>query len=243
MSRTVHVLPDADAACVYGAARVADALVAADAAGAIPVLAVSGGSTPSPLYRALAARTDVPWPCVHVVWVDERMVPPDDERSNTRLVREALLDRVPVSPAHVHPVATTAGPPTEVAAAYDALLGALLGRDPSAPGITAAVLGVGDDGHTASLFPGAEPPPADRLAAHTIAPPTSPVADRVTLTPALLDRTGLAVVLVTGAKKAEVVARALDGDAALPASRIRARGEVAWVLDTDAGHRIEAPRR
>lgn len=240
MTRTVFVAPDATAAAAHGADRAAAALVAADAAGRLPVLAVSGGSTPAPLYRRLAARTDVPWPRVHVVWVDERMVPPTDARSNERLVREALLDHVPVSPAHVHPVATTAGTPAEVAAAYDALLGALFGRDADAPGISAAVLGVGDDGHTASLFPGAPLPPADRLAAHTVAPPTSPVADRITLTPSLLARTDVAVVLVTGAAKAGVVARALGGDAALPAAHLTTRGEVAWVLDANAASEVRS---
>ena len=230
-----HLLPTAAEAASFGADLVADALIAAHAAGAAPILGVSGGSTPVPLYRALAARADVPWPRVHIVWVDERMVPSTDERSNERLVREALLDHVPVAPTHVHPVATTAGAPGAVAGAYDALLAALVGRDASAVGLTAAVMGVGEDGHTASLFPGAAPSwPVGALAAHTVAPATSPVPDRITLTPALLDRTGLAVVLVTGAAKAAIAARALGGETALPAARLRARGEVAWVLDAAA---------
>ncbi len=239
----IHILPDADAACAAGADLVAAALIEAARAGRVPILGVSGGSTPVPLYRHLALRTDVPWASVHVVWVDERVVPATDDRSNERLVREALLDHVLVSPTHVHPVATTSGTPEEVATAYDALLAALVGRDAAASGLTVAVLGVGGDGHTASLFPGAPPLPDGRLAAHTVAPPTSPVADRITLTPALLDRTGLAVVLVTGVDKAAVVTRALRGDAALPAGHIRARGDVAWVLDADAASGLPSPAR
>lgn len=241
MPAMIQILSDAEAACAAGANLVAASLIEAARTGRVPVLGVSGGSTPVPLYRRLAARTDVPWTRVHVVWVDERFVPPSDERSNERLVRDTLLDHVPVAPENVHPVDTSAPTPEDAAAAYDALLAALVGRDPSAPGVTVAVLGVGTDGHTASIFPDAPPLPEGRLAAHTLAPPTSPVADRVTLTPALLDRTGLAVVLVTGAEKAAVAAQSLRGDAALPAGRIRARGDVAWVLDAAAAAGLTSP--
>ncbi len=122
-------------------------------------LSLSGGSTPRALYELLASprfRDRMPWARVHLFWGDERMVPPDHADSNYRMVREALLDHVPVPPAQVHPMPTD-GDPAAAARRYQAELGAYYGRDvldPARPLFDVTLLGLGDNGHTASLFPG-----------------------------------------------------------------------------------------
>lgn len=230
---TPHVVLSAEQAARTGARLVAERLRAAPPD--VPLaLGVSGGSTPAPLYRALADE-DVPWKRLHVFWVDERFVPPTDERSNERLVREALLDRVPIPEAHIHPVPTHLPTPEAAADAYDATLRQILG---DAGGLTVAVLGVGDDGHTASLFPGQPLDHPGRRAVHTLAPDTSPVRDRITVTRELLADSCAALFLVTGAKKQAVVERCLcEDDSALPAAHVFARDQTIWLLDREAAGR------
>jgi len=213
-----------------GAQRVAEALRAAPSDKPLS-LGVSGGSTPAPLYRALADE-DVPWHRLQVFWIDERFVPPTDERSNERLVREALLDRVPIPAANIHPVPTHLPSAQAAADAYDATLRRVLG---DRGGLTVAVLGVGEDGHTASLFPGQPIDHPGRRAVHTLAPDTSPVRDRITVTRELLADSSTAFFLVFGTKKQAMVERCLcDDDATLPAAHVRARNETLWLLDRDA---------
>lgn len=232
---TPHVVATAEKAAQTGARLVAERL--RDAPPDVPLaLGVSGGSTPAPLYRALADE-DVPWERLHVFWVDERFVPPTDDRSNERLVREALLERVPVPEANIHPVPTHL-PTVEAAAdAYDATLRRILG---DAGGFTVAVLGVGEDGHTASLFPGQPIDHPGRRAVHTLAPDTSPVRDRITVTRELLADSETALFLVTGENKRDVVERCVcegGGDPTLPAAQVHGRDETVWLLDRAAAGR------
>lgn len=229
---TPLLLPSPDEVARQGAAHVAALLRAAPANRPL-ALALSGGSTPAPLYRRLATL-DVPWERLHVFWVDERFVPPTDARSNERLVREALLEAVPVPAAHVHPVPTDAATPGEAADRYDARLREVLGAD---GGFTVAILGAGDDGHTASLFPGQPLDHPGRFAVHTRAPATSPVTDRITVTRALLAQSEHVVFLVTGETKAPIVEASLfapETPPRYPAGAITARQSVAWIMDANA---------
>jgi 6-phosphogluconolactonase len=186
---------------------------------------LSGGSTPGPAYE-LAARLEPDWSAATLWWGDERCVPPDDERSNYRLVRETLLDRLERQPRAVHRIRGELGS-QEAADEYDRLLaGVRLGL---------AFQGIGADGHTASLFPGS--PALDEQKRRAVAVPHADV-ERVTMTLPVLCEARQVVFLALGAEKADAVARAFGGDPdpAVPASLVRSReGETIVLLDRAAG--------
>jgi 6-phosphogluconolactonase len=198
---------------------------ASEKPGEAPVsLALSGGSTPRPVYERLARAPGVPWSRVGIYFADERAVPPDDARSNYWLVRESLLDLLSEPAGAVHRMEAELADLDEAAARYERLL-----PDP----IDALVLGVGEDGHTASLFPGSthleEGPRRIVVAQSPLAPRM-----RLTITPRVIRTAGRVFVLVRGAAKAKAVALALSGPAdpnACPAQL--ARGGL-WILDTTA---------
>ena len=212
------------------AARIVAELLA-DAARAGAAIALSGGSTPRRAYE-LAAALEPDWSRARLWWGDERCVPPDHEWSNFRLAREALLDRVGRPPAAVHRIRGELGG-EEAARAYDAEL-----RE--AGPLDVVLLGVGTDGHVASLFPNA---PAlderERLAVSADAA-LEPFVERVTLTiPALVAARDV-VFLATGPGKADAVARTVaPADPATPASLLRARaGTTRLVADRAAAARL-----
>ena len=175
-------------------------------------IALSGGSTPRPVYERLAA-VEYPWSEVDVFFGDERCVPPDHPDSNFRMANEALLSKVV---ARVHPMHDCA------ADAYERELRDVFG-DVEVPSIDLNLLGIGDDGHTASLFPGK---PAldvtDRWVVDVPEPGMPPPHPRLTLTFPVHDASKLAVFLVSGEKKRERVRQLMEGDEAIPAARIAA---------------------
>jgi 6-phosphogluconolactonase len=224
------------------AARVADWLTAAACARPGPfAICLSGGSTPRRLYEILATplfRETFPWSRTHWFWGDERFVPPDDVRSNFRMAREALLARAPIPAANIHPVPTGAPTPEAAALAYERELKSFYGEDrliERRPLFDATLLGLGRDGHTASLFPGA---PAlregDRWVAAIVGVAPEP---RVTLTFPALESSARVALLVSGAEKREVLARLLRADAELPAAHLRPAGEVILFADAAAAGR------
>ena len=230
MPRHLHVFDDADAWVQQSTDYLAGILAEAQSGGGWATLALSGGYSPKPVYEALAQRGEIGWDRVRVYFCDDRCVPPSHEHSNVRLAREHLLAPAGVPDAHVFPMACT-DQPAEAAASYDALLRDHFGG-PSR--FDAAVLGMGDDGHTCSLFPGSEAlEERERLCLHTQAPEGMPVRDRITLTyPALAGcRHGL--FLVRGEKKREPLRRALGGE--LPAGRVALpEGKLLWNVDRAA---------
>jgi 6-phosphogluconolactonase len=200
-------------------------------------LALSGGDTPRPLYRLLGSkyRDRIPWSQVHVFWGDERYVPADHADSNYRMARETLLSQVPCPVANIHPMPTHLPTPNAAAELYERTLREYFG--PNGPRFDLNLLGVGADGHTASIFPGS---PALAARARWVLAVESSVtpASRLTLTlPALLESANL-FVLVAGANKADAVGLALGSDAASirsPAAALRrAHGRVIWWLDREA---------
>ena len=200
----------------------------AEAAGRGGHVALSGGATPRPAYEA-AARLQPDWSEVEVWWADERCVPPDDERSNYRLVRESLLDRLDRKPAIEHRVRGELSP-EEAADAYDHELRGVV--------FDLALLGIGPDGHTASLFP--NDPALDELQRRAAAVPR-PDVDRVTATIPQLNASLKAVFLITGEEKADAVARsfAAPPDPATPAGLVRsASGTTIVLLDQLAAGRL-----
>jgi 6-phosphogluconolactonase len=214
------VVPDARAAAVAAAALLVDLAVA----GGSVVLA--GGSTPRRAYE-LAAASYADWGGVDVWFGDDRCVPADDPRSNQLLVREALLERLTVLPT-VHPISTEL-PAAEAAAAYDAALRGV--------SLDLVLLGLGSDGHTASLFPGASTLDVrDRLAVPAV-PGLEPFVERVTLTIPALEAGTHVVFLAVGEAKAAAVRRAFGEEPSTmtPASLVRSRpGTTTVILDRAA---------
>lgn len=191
-------------------------------------IALSGGSTPRPAYEH-AARLAPDWSRVEVWWADERCVPPDDERSNYRLVRESLLDRLDRKPAIEHRVLGELSP-NEAADAYDAELRGVV--------FDLALLGIGPDAHTASLFP--NDPALDELGRRAAAV-ARPDVDRVTATIPQLNASETVLFLIIGEEKADAVARSFSAppDPATPAGLVRsASGKTIVLLDRTAADRL-----
>lgn len=202
-------------------------------------VSLAGGSTPRRLYALLAAeprRSRVPWERIHWFWGDERVVPPDDERSNERMAREALLQGVPVTPSQIHAVPTGLATPEASAEAYQQDLISFYGRsvlDPARPLFDVVLLGIGPDGHTASLFPGK--PAVEETSRWVVAsePGLDPRVARITLTLPALASSRATAFLASGADKHAILARIAAGED-LPARRVRADGDLVWFLDQAA---------
>ena len=226
----VHVVEDP-------AAEVADLLL--DVAGAGGQIALSGGSTPRHAYE-LASRSDADLSAATLWLGDERLVPPGDERSNLRMVRESLTENLPEERRpRLMPVDTTLGADA-AAAAYESLLLETIGRHPR---LDLALMGLGPDGHTASLFPGK---PAVTMTQRYVVgvpePGMPPLVPRVTLTLPLFNTAREVVFLVSGADKAPAVARAFGDppDESLPAGLVRpGAGKLLLVLDPAAAAELE----
>ncbi len=226
------VAPDPASLAEAAAAWMAETLAASRGRLAV---CLSGGSTPKLLYEALARkphRSRMPWDRIHWFWGDERFVPPTDERSNERMIREAMLNHVPAPEGQIHPIPTTGITPERAAELYEALLRAFHGDNLTRPLFDLVLMGLGTNGHTASLFPN-DPALQERTTwALPVTPPGEPT--RITLTWPPLESCRAAAFLVAGAEKREVVARVRARDAALPASLYTPRGELLWWLDAAA---------
>jgi ribulose-phosphate 3-epimerase len=220
-------------------------------------VALSGGSTPRRLFETLAAepfRDAVPWDRVEIFWGDERAVPPDHADSNFGVARATLLDRVPVPPTRIHRLPAEA-PDLETAARdHQAEIARVLGVPASGPppALDLVLLGLGDDGHTLSLFPGAAMTGhADRWIVPADGPGdgSAPAVRRLTMTPALVNRARCVAFLVAGGGKAERLAEVVEGPSdpdRLPARRIRPdAGRLVFLADRAAAARLagETARR
>lgn len=230
----------ADGAALYRAvaeAFVAQAQTAIAAHGRFHV-AMSGGNTPHPLYELLAAtpyRDALDWPRIEIWFGDERCVPPDSPRSNYRMVNEALLQQVPLPAANVHRMRGE-DPPAQAARAYERELQASFG-DGAPSRLDLILLGIGEDGHTASLFPGTEvlhERQRQVCALYVEAQQES----RLTLTFPVLNAAQALWVLVRGADKTEILRRVLDGPRqpeVLPIQNLApTSGRLEWWLDVTA---------
>jgi len=231
VSGTLDALSDSVAAAVAGAAH-----HAVKQRGRCTLL-LSGGSTPRTAYELLATRYRgrVPWDRVHLFWGDERFVPPGDPRSNARTAREALVDRVPCPPANVHPVPTALPSPDAAAARYEETLRAHFAGN--RPVFDLALLGLGADAHTASIFPGSRALVETDRWVMAVTAPVEP-SPRITLTMAVLTAASRLFVLAAGADKAVALQRALDpaaDPAQYPAAALRhGGGRVTWWVDRAA---------
>ena len=199
---------------------------------------LSGGHTPQRMYEPLAQsplRDRVPWAQVHVFWGDERCVPSDDSRSNEHMARQALLNLVPIPPGQVHPI-QYARSAQEAAEQYEVVLRTFF-KDQE-PRFDLVLLGLGENGHTASLFPEASVLDEQE---HWVAEVYVAEQDlyRVTLTPPLINQAMLVAFLVAGTAKAPVLRKVLEGPFDphhLPAQLIRpTHGDLYWLIDQEAG--------
>ena len=199
---------------------------------------LAGGTTPRRVYECLAEpaiSTRFPWRRVHWFWGDERFVPRHHPDSNFRMVKEALIARAPVPGANVHAVPIEGLSPQRAALAYEEILKHHYGAErlaPERPLFQLTLLGIGPDGHTASLFPGhAALSEQRRLVTAIVGPMPEP---RITLTYPALDSSRDLAFLVTGESKRDVLARVLAGDVALPAARVHPTGRLHWFVDRAA---------
>ena len=236
MTTDVRVCEGADDLAQRAAGAVAAAIAGAVQANGQCTVALAGGDTPRALYATLAARFNesLPWKHVHVFWGDERFVPPGDRRRNEAMARETLLDHVPCPPENIHPVSSDAASSDAAAAEYEATLRRRFSSE--WPRFDLVLLGLGADGHTASLFPGSPALDETRRWAVAATAPADP-RSRITLTLPVFDSAALTFFLVAGAEKAHALRRVLTGADAriLPAAGIRpSRGAVVWWVDRAA---------
>lgn len=196
-------------------------------------LVLTGGSTPRALYERLASdhADALDWAAVDVFFSDERHVPHDDEDSNFKMAHDAFL-RTLVPPERVHPFPTGSAPDAD-ARAYERTLRDHFGDEPA---FDLVLLGIGEDGHVASLFPGIPAlDESERWAVATEAPPSSPVRERLSLTLPVLNAGRVTLFLATGERKRDAVAAVLrDPDRSPPAERVTARERLLWYLDDAA---------
>ncbi len=231
----VEVLADAEAVARYTADFLTEQALARDGAF---VVALSGGSTPKRLYEILAGSDYAdrfPWDRTQLFFGDERFVPPQDESSNYNMSNLALLSHVPIPPANVHRMPTD-GDPADAARRYQRELQAVYGADTLKPGrplFDVVLLGLGENGHTASLFPDTEVLAETGAWVGTCVPHDAPHT-RLTLTYPAIASSRHVLFLVAGKGKAEVVARVRGGDTTQPSTHIATEGELIWVLDEAA---------
>ncbi|MDZ7754429.1 MAG: 6-phosphogluconolactonase [Gammaproteobacteria bacterium] len=237
-SPMIRVATDTEATVAATAARIADILTLAARQRGRATMALAGGNTPRRLYEVLAGppyATAIPWPAVHLFLGDERCVPPDHADSNQRMVRESLLAALPEAPVF-HPMPAEWTDLEAAAAEYARVLSREApGPDAGLPQLDIALLGMGPDGHTASLFPGTPILDETRPVAAVHVPRLD--AWRLSLTLPVFNATRHVLFLVTGAGKAEMLARILDEgpDSRWPASLVApAAGEVEWHVDSEA---------
>ena len=239
---TVVVHPDADALAAAAARRLLERLAAVQAGGRVPAIALTGGSIAADVHRQVVRKTTpaVDWSSVEVWWGDERFVAADDPERNAVQARETLLDHIAVDPARVHEM-PAAGALTldEAAAAY--------GREVREQGsglFDVTMLGMGPDGHVASLFPGHPALDVDDRIAVAVRDSPKPPPERISLSYGALNRSRCVWFLVTTEEKAEAASLAIRGADVhdVPAAGVRGRDETVWFLDAAATRRLQLPR-
>jgi 6-phosphogluconolactonase len=209
-------------------------------------IALSGGNTPRPVYARLAQApyaAQIDWPRVHIFFGDERCVPPEDQRSNYSMARAALLDHVPLAAVNIHRIRGE-DPPEQAAAEYIGELERTFGgKSGAAPksGFDLILLGMGDNGHTASLFPGLAG--VTEQSRWVMAQYVEVMTMwRVTMTPPLINAARQVAFLLSGSDKADMLSRVLEGPyqpVVLPSQSIKpVNGELRWLLDAPAAARL-----
>lgn len=229
-------VPDLAAVTHEAATRIARSLREAIAHHGSATFALSGGETPRPTYEQLAREAGIDWSKVDVFWIDERAVPPSSDRSNYRWGKSTLLDHAPILPARVHRMLGEATNLEAAARDYEKLLRSSL----RGGGFDVAVMGIGDDGHTASLFPGEVGVDiVDRLVISVPAAPAQKREARLTVTVPVIEACDAIFMLVVGEGKHQALERTWSASGSTketPARVMRGvRGSLTWIIDKAAG--------
>ncbi|OCQ94120.1 6-phosphogluconolactonase [Nostoc sp. MBR 210] len=235
MNKQVEVLSDQSALIARSLELILSKLETAIAQRGQFTIALSGGSTPKPLYEAIATK-DLPWDKIHVFWGDERYVPPDHPDSNELMARRAWLDRVDIPAANIHAMPTLDADPALSAAKHEQDLQEFFHFAPGEfPSLDVILLGMGDDAHTASLFPHTE---ALKVSDRLVTVGNKDGNPRITFTYPFINAARSVIFVVAGANKrpalAQVFAPQAD-DFSYPSRLIRPQGELWWLLDAAAG--------
>lgn len=242
----VDVRPDPDGLATFVARLLLKRLAGVQADGRVPCIALTGGTIADQVHHELARlhaqAGAVDWSRVDVWWGDERYVPSDDPQRNAGQARAAFLDAVGVDPARVHEMPAADGGHPDVASAAAAYGEEL--RTHGAGVFDVVMLGVGPDGHVASLFPGYPQLDVDDRVAVAVTDSPKPPPERVSLTFGALNRTREAWFLASGEAKASAVAGALGGADLhdIPAAGVHGQDRTRWLLDEPAASRLPAPR-
>lgn len=200
-------------------------------------IALSGGSTPKPLYEALATES-LPWSRIHIFWGDERYVPANHQDSNQLMTRQAWLDKIEIPEGNIHAVNTTTGDPQQDAAQYEAELKKFFATDAEFPTFDLILLGMGDDGHTASLFPQTE---ALTVGDRWITVGNKDGQPRLTFTVPLINQADCVLFMVSGANKRSALEHVFapqGSSSQYPSRLIQPQGELLWLLDRAAGDEL-----
>ena len=239
MKKSVEVLADKASVVARAQTIVIEKIQDAIASRGQCTIALAGGSTPKPLYEALA-KENLPWDKIHVFWGDERYVAPSDPQSNQLMARQAWLDKIEIAESNIHPVPTDSQNPETEAAGYEAVIRKIFAVDqPTFPRFDIILLGMGDDGHTASLFPHT---PVLHETTKAISVGNKDGQPRITFTVPLLNQASCVLFLVAGKNKQTALEKvfAAQGDAmTYPSRLINPEGELWWLLDLDAGAKID----
>lgn len=230
----VEIYPTHDALVARSRDLVAERITAAVRDRGRCFIALAGGSTPKPLYAALATA-DLPWQQLYIFWGDERYVPITHPDSNAGMAKAAWLDQVPIPPDQIFPVPTSAADPQVTAKTYETMLKQAFGTAEDFPSFDIILLGMGDDGHTASLFPHTA---ALSVRDRGVTVGQKDADPRITFTVPLINHSRCVLFLVSGASKQAALTQVFSpaGDAtAYPSRLIAPAGELWWLLDHGAG--------
>lgn len=239
MNKIVEVLPDKAALIARSLEVVLSQIQEAIQERDQCTIALAGGGTPKPLYEAIATQ-NLPWDKIHVFWGDERYVSSEHPDSNQGMARKAWLNQVALPAANIHPMPTDGTTPAADAQKHEAQLheffGTKMGEFPS---FDIILLGIGDDAHTASLFPQTE---ALQVQNHLVTVGNKDGQPRITFTAPLINRARCVIFLVAGANKQPALAQIFAPEAdslTYPARLIQPQGKLWWLLDESAGEQLK----
>jgi 6-phosphogluconolactonase len=239
MNRKFVVLPDLAALNAQALDHCLSSMKTAIQERGLFTIALSGGSTPKPLYEAIATQ-QLPWDKIHVFWGDERYVPPDHPDSNQLMARRAWLDRVDIPDSNIHAMPTDEADPAVAARKYEEHLREFFQiQVGEIPALDLILLGMGDDGHTASLFPHTEALSVrDRL----ITVGNKDAQPRITFTVPLINHARCVMFVVAGTNKRPALAQVfapIADDLSYPSRLIQPQGKLWWLLDQTAGQDLK----
>lgn len=239
MKKFIEVLPDKTALVERSQELILSKLHEALESRGEFTIALSGGSTPKPLYEALANQ-DLPWSKIHIFWGDERYVAADHQDSNQLMARQAWLDRVDIPSANIHPMPTTSGDPYFDARQHEAELQAFFDtKEGEFPVFDLILLGMGDDGHTASLFPHTD---ALEVQDRLVTVGNKDGQPRLTFTAPLINHARWVMFVIAGENKRPALEQVFAAQADVfeyPSRLIQPQGELWWLLDRSAAEGLE----